>query len=710
MCGIDDAARPVSERILEDAADPGGDALEHRSAVTRDVEIAQFEHRQLDVAQAPQSGEHPLVAAVQQHEDAQSLAQDDIADVMQQIRVLVVPAVDVHDALQRVVLVLGVEAEDGDRRVRGVARQDIDVHAFVERQIAHEGAQAELEVESAATLLFAPHAKDLARMRCSRSENHLTPPVPGHRSAAAVPGYLRGARRPRGHRSRPAPSTLARSIKAARSSNGTGVIVGSRKSRSQGLLWAKFPEAAPVSRHEPSGARCHAASSGVAEGLAPSGAALLLNVAPRDREGVTRVEGQRGGRFAELLLEDPGDALFACAPVAGDPALDECRRVLRRLHPAFGRDEQDHPARLTEPQRRADALAVERGLDREHVGLEGIDLLPEQARQLTQARRNRLGAAAELPDPHRTEPRRRALEARAHEVSDRRTRRLRPAVLGDVQRGIADEAGSGVDAEDSHAGERRQAGATQEEAMQDSSAQTGFVALLLAAGQGTRLGLGRPKAQFTLRGRSLLEWSARRLARLEGCRGVQVAMDQDTRDGLWSELAPELGSVVGLTPCLGGTTRQDSCRLAYESAVAQVTDFALVAVHDAARPFFDLQACRQALRVAAEHGGAVLGHAAIDTLKRVDREGRVLGTIDRGEVFQAATPQVFRRAEFERMLAHAAEHDTTLTDEAGLAEACGVPVQAVPAPATNLKITRPEDLLLARGLTEFLDEALPDPA
>ncbi|PIE22132.1 MAG: hypothetical protein CSA62_13705 [Planctomycetota bacterium] len=241
--------------------------------------------------------------------------------------------------------------------------------------------------------------------------------------------------------------------------------------------------------------------------------------------------------------------------------------------------------------------------------------------------------------------------------------------------------------------------------MQESSSHCDFVALLLAAGQGRRLGLGRPKAQLELRGRSLLEWSARRLARLPGCRGVQIAMDQDTRDALWSEIAEELAPIVGLPPCLGGATRQDSCRLAYESAASHLPSFSLVAVHDAARPFFDLDACREGLRVAAAHGAAVLGHAAIDTLKRVDSQGRILATIDRSEVFQAATPQIFRRAEFERILAHAAKTQTVGTDEAGLAEACGVPVRAVAAPASNLKITRPEDLLLARGLEDILDQA-----
>lgn len=230
-----------------------------------------------------------------------------------------------------------------------------------------------------------------------------------------------------------------------------------------------------------------------------------------------------------------------------------------------------------------------------------------------------------------------------------------------------------------------------------------FVALLLAAGRGTRLGLELPKAWLEIEGRSILEWSAQRLARLPGHQGSILTLDEASLEQRWPDAETQLRAAGVSAPCLGGETRQESCRLAHEAAQASGLDFDLVLVHDAARPFFDLAACAEALQCAFREGGALLGHMAIDTLKQVDASGRVERTIDRRTVFQAATPQIFRRAEFARMLAHAAAHDVAGTDEAGLAEACGIPVHAVCAPATNLKITRPEDLLLLRGLTELLE-------
>ncbi len=231
-----------------------------------------------------------------------------------------------------------------------------------------------------------------------------------------------------------------------------------------------------------------------------------------------------------------------------------------------------------------------------------------------------------------------------------------------------------------------------------------FRALLLAAGRSTRLGSAVPKPFLRLRGKTVLEWNARKLRLLPGFEGSVVTMDQraieERLPSLRSALAEE--GVIDVT--MGGATRQDSTRLAYEAACRSGDpDFDLVLVHDAARPFFSVDACAEALRVAQAHGAAILGHYAVDTIKECREDGSILRSLDRERIFHAATPQIFRRELFEQLLTHAESTGLLGTDEAGLAESAGIPVRAVAAPSTNIKLTRPEDLLVAEALETLLD-------
>ncbi|MDP6423327.1 MAG: IspD/TarI family cytidylyltransferase [Planctomycetota bacterium] len=231
-----------------------------------------------------------------------------------------------------------------------------------------------------------------------------------------------------------------------------------------------------------------------------------------------------------------------------------------------------------------------------------------------------------------------------------------------------------------------------------------FVALLLAAGSSSRLGGDTPKQFLALRGRTILEWSAVRLARVPGHVATVLAVDSTSVATRVVAMSNELERAMVVATLEGGLTRQESCRRAFNAAAALDEAWSVVAVHDCARPFFSVADTERAVRLAHERGGAILGHGARDTLKRVKGDGRIDGTIDRDSVFQAATPQVFRRDCFERMLAFADQEGITGTDEAGLAEACGVEVHAVESSSTNLKITYESDLQLARGLEKLLED------
>jgi 2-C-methyl-D-erythritol 4-phosphate cytidylyltransferase len=142
----------------------------------------------------------------------------------------------------------------------------------------------------------------------------------------------------------------------------------------------------------------------------------------------------------------------------------------------------------------------------------------------------------------------------------------------------------------------------------------------------------------------------------------------------------------------GGAERFESVA----NALARVpADVELVAVHDAVRPLGTPALVDAVFAAAAEHGAALPAVPVADTLKRVDAANRVTGTTPRTGLWQAQTPQVFRRDWLLDAYARRAAVPQPVTDDAQLVEAAGYPVVVVPGAATNFKITTKDDLALA---------------
>ena len=209
-----------------------------------------------------------------------------------------------------------------------------------------------------------------------------------------------------------------------------------------------------------------------------------------------------------------------------------------------------------------------------------------------------------------------------------------------------------------------------------------------AAGQGLRLGAGRPKALAELAGEALLVHAVRGLRAAPSVELVVVAAPAQELATMQALLAPYDVLVVA-----GGATRQDSVGLALAALPARVE---LVLVHDAARcltPVTVIEAVVAALRGGAQAVVPVL--PVVDTIKRVDQYGVVLETVDRSTLRISQTPQGFVRRLLER--AHAAA-TAGHTDDASLVEALGVPVATVAGSPEAFKVTAPQDLILAEAL------------
>ena len=143
---------------------------------------------------------------------------------------------------------------------------------------------------------------------------------------------------------------------------------------------------------------------------------------------------------------------------------------------------------------------------------------------------------------------------------------------------------------------------------------------------------------------------------------------------------------------VGGASRSESVR----NAMAAVPDADIVVIHDAARPFVTADLVRDCIRVVeAGADGAVAAAPVTDTIKEADADGRVTRTLDRSRLWSIQTPQAFRADVLRRAL----EGDiASATDDASLVEAIGGDVRIVEAPASNFKITWPEDLARAEAL------------
>ena len=221
-------------------------------------------------------------------------------------------------------------------------------------------------------------------------------------------------------------------------------------------------------------------------------------------------------------------------------------------------------------------------------------------------------------------------------------------------------------------------------------------ALVAAAGLGTRLGPGAPKALRELGGASLLEHAVTRLAQAPSIGLIVVAAPPDHVGSLRARLTAD----VPVDVVAGGSTRQASVAAALAAVPAS---YRYVMVHDAARAFAPpelVERIADALR--AGHPAVIPVLDVVDTVKQVDESGHVVATLDRSVLRSVQTPQGFHR---DVLVAGHARADTAdATDDAGLAERIGVRVYCVPGAESALKITRPADLDRAALLLQPLAE------
>ncbi|MFH0754365.1 MAG: 2-C-methyl-D-erythritol 4-phosphate cytidylyltransferase [Candidatus Omnitrophota bacterium] len=216
-------------------------------------------------------------------------------------------------------------------------------------------------------------------------------------------------------------------------------------------------------------------------------------------------------------------------------------------------------------------------------------------------------------------------------------------------------------------------------------------AVIPAAGTGERFGGTKPKPLADLSGKPVI---AHTLAVFEACAdvdGVVVVVHCDWLEdykGMIRELKLEKVRAV----IAGGNTRTQSVRHGLEAVDRQAQ---VVMVHDGVRPFVDEAMIQRALLAVHSTGAAVAGVRVKPTIKVVDRVSQVVcETLDRDLLWEIQTPQVFDRVLLERAYR---QGGAGASDDAALVERMGIGVKVFEGAYTNIKITTPEDMLVARA-------------
>lgn len=225
--------------------------------------------------------------------------------------------------------------------------------------------------------------------------------------------------------------------------------------------------------------------------------------------------------------------------------------------------------------------------------------------------------------------------------------------------------------------------------------------VIAAAGQGSRMKTRVNKQFILLKTHPVLAYSLDFFEKQDMVDEIVVVTSEKEVDYCQREIVDKFRyrKVSAVLP--GGRERQDSV---WEGLKYLSPDTDFVAVHDGARPLLSSDVLQRLLNEAREWGAAIPGVASKDTLKMVDKDSFVRQTIDRSMVYSIQTPQVFLYSELREAYQLAYEENYYATDDAALFEKYIGRVKVVAGDYNNIKITTPEDLMIARSLLEGREE------
>uniref|UniRef100_A0A224XBZ9 2-C-methyl-D-erythritol 4-phosphate cytidylyltransferase, chloroplastic n=1 Tax=Hypericum annulatum TaxID=708052 RepID=A0A224XBZ9_9ROSI len=216
--------------------------------------------------------------------------------------------------------------------------------------------------------------------------------------------------------------------------------------------------------------------------------------------------------------------------------------------------------------------------------------------------------------------------------------------------------------------------------------------ILLAGGKGKRMGASMPKQYLPLLGQPIALYSLYTFAQMVEVKEIVVVCDPSYKD-IFEDAQKQIDVVLKFA--IPGKERQDSV---YSGLQEVDSNSALVCVHDSARPLLLSADVQKVLKNGAENGAAVLGVPVKATIKEADGESFVARTLDRRKLWEMQTPQVIKPELLKKGFELVNREGLEVTDDVSIVEHLKHPVYITEGSYTNIKVTTPDDLLLAERI------------
>lgn len=226
-------------------------------------------------------------------------------------------------------------------------------------------------------------------------------------------------------------------------------------------------------------------------------------------------------------------------------------------------------------------------------------------------------------------------------------------------------------------------------------------AIVLAAGSGRRMKRSRPKQYLALEGIPVLTRTLRAFDDHPEVKAIILVVAPEEAGFCRDHIVPDGCRKKDIVLVHGGGRRQDSVYEGLAAARRLVEDREIVLIHDGVRPFVPDELISACIAGAKEHGACIPGFPALDTMKRVDRGGMVSDTVSREDIWLIQTPQAFVMGSIRAAFEEVREKGVAVTDDAGVLEFSGYPVQVISGSRENIKITTPADFALAEAMIRY---------
>ena len=218
-------------------------------------------------------------------------------------------------------------------------------------------------------------------------------------------------------------------------------------------------------------------------------------------------------------------------------------------------------------------------------------------------------------------------------------------------------------------------------------------AIILAGGKGTRMGANISKQYIKLKGKPILYYTIKRFSESKDIDKIILVLPKDEIDYCKEKVLDKYSLHVDLI-VEGGKERQGSVM----NALNELIDEEIVLIHDGARPFVSQRIIDEGIKYARLYGASAPGVMPKDTIKIKGDNNFALSTPDRNTLVAIQTPQVFKFGIIKECHKKVKEEDIKVTDDTMVVETYGNKVYLYEGDYTNIKVTTPEDLILAEKL------------